>query len=643
MMLDESFLAELRARVPVSSVVGRRVALVKAGRELQGLCPFHNEKTPSFTVSDQKAFYHCFGCGAHGDVIEFEMRAGGLSFLDAVARLADEAGLDVPQATDDERRAGVRRATLHEACEAACAFFEGQLRGSAGRAAIDYLTRRGVTGETAERFRLGWSPERDGVKSHLTAQGFPEATLLEAGLLRQGDDGRMFDVFRGRVIFPITDPRGRVVGFGARSLGDAKPKYLNTPETPLFNKGALLYGQAHARGGIAESGGVVMVEGYMDVIAMHQAGLANAVAPLGTAVTERQLSEAWKMAPSVVICLDGDTAGARAVMRLVDRAMPSLCAGRDLRFATVAGAKDPDELIRTGRVEELRAAIGAARPLVDIAWDMATADAADTPEARAAVERALFARASQIKDVDVRRHYLAEFRRRLRCAAGPKPVVLVGRRKDNFAPGPCQGGLIDEWLSARSAADTEQGHAWLESRGVPWEGLASIGGIGFARGRAAKGRWVAGDEFPEIPAPVLWEPCEEGERLVVIPEWEGGPGGPLVDLIAWNPRTDVVAHRSGFGVVLGEDVVLEALGFEARGLSRPVEIAESPLSWLRMVGAGARPVLIVDWRRAWDVLGALSRVVAESIPLGESLQRRLKPPRAHQPKIQVDSDSAGVV
>jgi DNA primase len=434
MAFPPQFLDELRARVPLTSVVGRRVKLIRKGREHQGLCPFHNEKTPSFTVNEDKGFFHCFGCGAHGDAIGFEMRAGHQSFTEAVERLAVEAGLEVPKATPEERVREQRRASLHDALEAACVFFEKHLRSPSGRDGFAYLKGRGLTDETIARFRLGWAPEsREALKKALMSAQCPESLLAEAGLLKKPDDGgAAFDYFRGRVMFPITDRRGRVVAFGARTLGDGQPKYLNSPETPLFHKGGTLYGLAHAREQAREQGSVVVVEGYMDVIALHQAGFAHAVAPLGTAVTENQIEELWRLAPEPILCLDGDKAGQRAMARALERAFPILKPGLSLRFATLPAPEDPDSLIKARGPAAMKAVLDAALPLVEVAWRLAVEGRPlDTPERRAALEKELMEKAHSIADDTVKWQYARTFKDRLwQAFRPPRPAM----------PPPSRGG-----------------------------------------------------------------------------------------------------------------------------------------------------------------------------------------------------------
>ena len=350
MAFAADFLDELRARLGLTEIVGRRVRLRRSGREASGLCPFHNEKTPSFTVSEEKGFFHCFGCGAHGDVIGFTMRVEGLSFPEAVEKLAAEAGLDVPQPSRAEREAERRRADFHGALEACCRFFERELAGPRGGAARAYLERRGIDPETAARFRLGYAPDsRTALRGAVMSGSLTEALLVETGMLIRPDDGTPYDRFRGRVTFPIADRRGRVIAFGGRLLGDGRPKYLNSPDTPLFDKGRVLYGMAAARRAAHETGRVVVVEGYTDVIALARSGIAEAVAPLGTALTESHLAELWRMADEPILCFDGDEAGRRAAHRAAERALPLLRPGKSLQFRPPRRRRRPRRAGRLGR------------------------------------------------------------------------------------------------------------------------------------------------------------------------------------------------------------------------------------------------------------------------------------------------------
>ena len=417
MAFPPGFLDELRSRVSLAELVGKRVRLVRKGREYGGLCPFHNEKTPSFYVVEDKGFFHCFGCGAHGDAIGFVMRSENLDFIEAIERLAGIAGVAVPQQTPIEREKAQRQKTLLEALAAAARFYEERLWSPAGRAGREYLEKRGLDEETMRRFRLGWAGEdRSALRKALMPE-FPQELLLEAGLLHASDrGGEPYDFFRERVIFPIGDRAGRVIAFGGRALGDAQPKYLNSPEHPLFEKGRVLYGLSLARENAArdsEAGGpgAIVTEGYMDVIALHRAGFNTAVAPLGTALTEAHLAELWRLAPEPVLCFDGDAAGQRAALRALQRALPLLKPGHSLRFVTLPPGEDPDSLIRHSGGPAFGELLRAARPLAEVLWQSeCNARAADTPERRADLEHRLMAQAGSIADRAVQ----AEYRRFLR-------------------------------------------------------------------------------------------------------------------------------------------------------------------------------------------------------------------------------------
>jgi DNA primase len=445
MAFPPQFLDELRNRLSIAEVIQRRVRLQKRGREFMGLCPFHNEKTPSFTVSEEKGFFHCFGCGAHGDVVGFVMRAEGLSFPEAVERLAEQAGLQVPKASPEDRQRAERQATLLGVLEAAAAWFEKQLMAPSGRRGRDYLASRGLEDRTIARFRLGWaSDSRNGLRSALLKEGFPEALIVEAGLVIRPDSGDAYDRFRGRVMFPITDRRGRVIAFGGRILDEGQPKYLNSPETPLFHKGRVLYGLAQALKSARDAAEVVVAEGYMDVIAMAQAGITQAVAPLGTALTEEQMLELWRLAPEPILCFDGDAAGQRAAARAAERALPLLKPGHSFRFALLPAGEDPDSLIRSGStgggVAALRAVLDAALPLADMIWQAeALGRRLDTPERRSGLRQAIKERVARIADRTVAEDYRLEMERRLAEAfggSGNRPS-----RQPFYKTGPVRRGL----------------------------------------------------------------------------------------------------------------------------------------------------------------------------------------------------------
>ncbi|MGH7100110.1 MAG: DNA primase [Stellaceae bacterium] len=437
MAFPPGFLDELRSRISLAALVGRRVKLTRRGREYAGLCPFHREKTPSFYVVEDKAFFHCFGCGAHGDAIGFVMRADNLDFLEAVEKLAHEAGLAVPQASREERQEAQQQKTLLEAVAAAGAFYEAQLWGSAGRSARDYLQERGLDADTIRRFRLGWAPGlRAGGDGRTLARALagacPEALLSAAGLVRRREDGSLVDYFRDRVIFPIGDRAGRTIAFGGRVLGEGQPKYLNSPDSPLFLKGRVLYGWAAARAALARdpAARAIVTEGYMDVIALHRAGFAGAVAPLGTALSEAQLAELWRLAPEPVLCFDGDAAGQRAALRALTRALPLLRPGYSLRFATLPSDEDPDSLVRNGGQTAFEEVLSAARPMVDTLWEAElAAKPHDTPERLAELWHRLMAHVAQIPDRKLQSEYRNVFYRRF----DPRPAAGGRRGKSSGA------------------------------------------------------------------------------------------------------------------------------------------------------------------------------------------------------------------
>src|SRR3990170_1342687 len=417
MKFSDSFLDEIHARLPVSQVVSRRVPLKRRGREFVGLSPFNKEKTPSFTVNDQKGFYHCFSSGKHGDVFTFVMETEGLSFLEAVEKLAGEAGLEMPKPDPQVERTAKERLGLFDALEAAARLFEEALVAHDGREALLYAERRGLSRETLKEFRIGFAPNaKEALKTALLKKGFTEAQLLDAGLIIKPDDGRpTYDRFRNRLTIPILDAKSRVIAFGARALDPAsEPKYLNSPETRLFDKGSTVFNFARARQSAFNSGEVVVVEGYMDVIALHQAGFTNAVATLGTAFTERQMELLWQLAAEPIVCFDGDRAGEAAATRAIDRMLPNLREGHSFRFAFLPEGSDPDDLVRTKGARAFAECLSAARPLIDVLWlrELKT-HAIDTPERRAAFEERLERLLADIRNARGRDHYRREVKNRL--------------------------------------------------------------------------------------------------------------------------------------------------------------------------------------------------------------------------------------
>ncbi|MEC9152274.1 MAG: DNA primase [Pseudomonadota bacterium] len=432
MAFPNRLLEDIRSRIALTDVVGKQVTLTRKGSEHSGLCPFHNEKTPSFTVSENKGFYHCFGCGAHGDVISFIMNTEGLSFPETVERLAAQAGLEVPVETPAARAEAKRRADLYDVVEAACGWFEAQLSEPAGQGALDYLRNRGLRDETIAQFRLGYAPDASaGLTVTLKANGATEDQILEAGLMRYPDDGRApYPFFRDRVIFPIADRRDRIIAFGGRLMGDAKAaKYVNSPDTPLFDKGRNLYNFGAARQASFDTGQLVVAEGYMDVIALSQAGITASVAPLGTALTEDQIRALWRLAAEPILCFDGDKAGRRAAGRAAERVLPLLQPGKSLCFALLPPGEDPDSLIGRQGGGAMRQLLETAQPLSEVLWRLeAGAGPVDTPERRADLQARLTKRANEIIEPTVRQYYRDAIRDRLQAEFRPE-----GNRRRSMA------------------------------------------------------------------------------------------------------------------------------------------------------------------------------------------------------------------
>ncbi|CAN5162936.1 DNA primase [soil metagenome] len=422
MSLTPQWLDELRARTTLSTLIGKSVKVQKAGREYKACCPFHNEKTPSFTINDEKGFYHCFGCGAHGDAIRWMTEQRGLPFMDAVKELAAAAGLDVPALDPRAAKKAEAAQTLHDVMQGAQDWFVAQLGGAEGAPARAYLDQRGIRSDTLKTFGFGYSPDSRGkLKDALRAHGEPR--LVEAGLLidpeaaqADGETARKrdsYDRFRGRLMIPIRDARGRVVAFGGRILGVGEPKYLNSPDTPLFDKGRTLYNLDRASPASRQSGRVIVVEGYMDVIALAQAGFPESVAPLGTALTEHQIERLWKMVEVPVLCFDGDSAGQKAAIRAAIRALPLLRPGHSLAFATLPPGQDPDDLVRAAGPQAFEAVLDRAEPLVERLWSHELAAAPlDTPEQRAGLKQRLNELTATIAHPDIRAHYTHIFRER---------------------------------------------------------------------------------------------------------------------------------------------------------------------------------------------------------------------------------------
>jgi DNA primase len=463
MRYGPNLLDEILRRTDIVQLVGRKVKLTRRGQAYWGCCPFHGEKTPSFKVENGRRTYKCFGCGKGGDAFRWLMESEGLSFPEAVEKLAGEAGVELPKWSPEDEAREEKKKSLYEVIEAAAAFYEAQLYASSGHAARDYLQSRGLDAAAARRFRLGYAPAAgNALLQHLTALNVTQDDMIAAGLARPADAERgVRDFFFNRLMFPISDGRGRVIAFGGRGLSaDAKPKYINTGETDFFSKGHLLYNFATARPAGIKAQTIIVCEGYMDVIALVRAGFEASVAPLGTALTEDQLQLLWRVAPEPVMSFDGDAAGRKAALRAAHLALPALKPGYSLRFAFIPGDDDPDSLIRTSGAEAMRKVLDAALPLAEVLWRSET-EGRDfsTPERRAGLERTLSDLVSLIADGKIADYYRRDFEARIFEAfkrRSSAPARAGGRgRQPRFAPQPeavsaavkasliaCEGGAL---------------------------------------------------------------------------------------------------------------------------------------------------------------------------------------------------------
>jgi len=428
--LSPQWLDELRARTTLSAVIAPSVKLIRAGREWKACCPFHNEKTPSFTVNDDKGFYHCFGCGAHGDAIRFLTDHRGMPFMDAVKELADKAGMDVPAPDPRAQEKAERQASLTDVMTQVARWYSEQLNGLAGADARDYLARRGIDAATQQRFGLGLAPDsRNALKRALDSLG--EDRLVETGMLIQPEEGAKdsYDRFRGRLMFPIRDARGRVIAFGGRILGDGEPKYLNSPDTILFDKGRTLYNLDRAGPASRTAKRLIVVEGYMDVIALDRAGISEAVAPNGTALTEGQIERLWRLDPSPILCFDGDNAGRKAAVRAALRALPLLRPDRTLRFVELPAGQDPDDVVKSGGREAIEALLAAPEPLDARLWrHELEAEPLNTPEAWTGLKQRLVDHAASIAHPDLSRMYREDWLNRFYALRRPERPAFERRR-----------------------------------------------------------------------------------------------------------------------------------------------------------------------------------------------------------------------
>ncbi|MGZ9811123.1 DNA primase [Pseudoroseicyclus sp. H15] len=468
MSLPPTFLDDLKTRLSLGQVVGRKVIWDRkksnpAKGDLWAPCPFHQEKTASFHVDDRKGFYYCFGCHAKGDAVSFVRETENLGFMEAIEVLAREAGMEMPARDPRAVEKADARAKLADVMEAALKFYRLQLKTGAAAAARDYLAGRGLSPAALDRWEIAFAPnDRQALTQHLKGQGISTEQADEAGLVIVPDDGGApYDRFRGRILFPIRDGRGRLIAFGGRAMDpNARAKYLNSPETPLFDKGRSLYNQQRAREAAGKGHPLVVAEGYMDVIALSEAGFEAAVAPLGTAVTEDQLALLWRMHDEPVVALDGDTAGQRAALRVVDLALPLIEAGKSLRIALMPQGQDPDDLIKAEGREAMAAVIEGARPMIDLIWQRETEGLVlDSPERRAALDKRLREVIGTIKDKSLRRHYGEEIGRLRRDAFG-------GGRDEGRDQGRGRGGERREWQPRRDWKGPPPATARAETRAM---------------------------------------------------------------------------------------------------------------------------------------------------------------------------------
>ncbi len=430
MALPPGFVEELRTRVSLAQVVGRKVTWDSrksnpAKGDLWAPCPFHQEKSASFHVDEGKGYYYCFGCHAKGDAVTFVRETENLGFMEAVEVLAREAGMAMPARDPAAAARMAANQGLADAMEAAVRFFRLQLATARATEARAYLDRRGMPEATRDRFEIGYAPEaRTALLDHLTEKGFAREKIVTAGLVGVPQDGGSpYDRFRNRVTFPIRDARGRCIAFGARAIAAGQePKYLNSPDTPLFDKGRTLYNVGPARAAAGRSGTVIVAEGYMDVIALAEAGIEHAVAPLGTAITEAQLELLWRIAPEPVVALDGDGAGLAAAQRLIDLALPHLGPRRSLRFAIMPAGQDPDDVVKGGGKAAVEAVLADSKPVIELLWTRETeGQVLDSPERRAALDARLRAHLSRIADAGLRAHWERDIRARRAALFAPPP------------------------------------------------------------------------------------------------------------------------------------------------------------------------------------------------------------------------------
>ena len=455
----QKFLDELRSRISIVDVVGNKVKLTKRGREYLGLCPFHNEKTPSFTVNESKGFYHCFGCGAHGDIIKFEMDANGLPFIEAVKKLADKVGLQLPAWSKESQEQNLKRKSLYEIMDIACTYFEKNLRMPVGAHGLSYFKdKRALSEETIKKFRVGYAPSGNGLKALLASKGISEQDMAELGLIAVPEDKSRapHDFFRDRVMIPIMDKQGNVIAFGGRIMDNSQPKYLNSPETPIFNKRRILYNMNNAREPAYSAKRLIICEGYMDVIALDSFNFSYATAPLGTALTEEQIIEAWRVCNIPTLCFDGDGAGIKAAIRSIDRVLPILKAGYSVNYIFLKEKKDPDELLHSLGAPVFEQYLQRAKPLVDILWHKCKMNKdTDTPEQKALIEKETFEEVAKIKDEQIRNYYTQEMKKRIYYTFGKGSIYKNNENKPQNTPQPAENTAKPAYTPRRKKQDAE--------------------------------------------------------------------------------------------------------------------------------------------------------------------------------------------
>ena len=639
MKFPTAFLDEIRARLPVSEVVGRRVKLRKQGREWAGLSPFNAEKTPSFFVNDQKGFFHDFSSGKHGDIFTFVSETEGLSFPEAVERLAGMAGVPMPRQTKGEAAEEKKRASLLDVLSMAARVFEANLHAPDGARARGYLADRGLGPPVQQRFSLGFSsPERFALRDALAEKGVGVDQMIEAGLLIHGEGIAVpYDRFRDRVMFPIHDRAGRVIAFGGRAMDPgAKAKYLNSPETALFHKGSLLFNHHRARKPAHDSGQLIVVEGYVDAIALSEAGFPNVVAPLGTALTADQCSLLWAMANEPTLCFDGDSAGRKAANRAIETALPLIAAGRSFRFALLPEGQDPDDLVRGSGREAVAEVLQEARPFADMLFARESENQLfNTPESRAALERRLADAVAAIADETLRKHYQADMKRRLaalfgqdqpirgRLAAAARPPFPQRRTAQQFPPRGPRLGLAEQPLPpqaklARRSRDPAReitvlaialGHPTLLE--AHWEELATLD---FSSPRLAAFR----DALASTPPEALMSPEALAQALNAA--GLGKERGRILGEASkmpnwWCLRPEAAAADA-------EHVLRQSLALHQRAgaLNRELKLAEQSLAaepseqnFARLLDIKAHLADLVDAEAAIDGFGEQSGRAASTI------------------------------